>query len=562
MACIPVYKGKRFPSTEKLLQYLSTEEGIMAHLADGKDTEFLKAIEGAVSAAEKAAAPAVAPLAGTTFKTAKGSVYTYLPDGRTQRFKTATNEQNEPQDLTVFVKFKDAEQEQDFLEGIQRSERFGTKVYLIDQQGNKYDTNEQAAGKDVRLVLVKDGKVIDTVETSLTPQIGYNTFDQRRFKKDGENYREAHLGNKVTEINPASETTPNQSPTQQIADLRAKEQAEYDAMPDPNDEAKRKEIYDRYDGPITKLLAEEEAIKQQTNDNKNKQGVSGEVGVGQESVQAQPVEGGGTTKTQAGGNVQGNEKAEVKPTVEEKLSMDDFDSFKDAVAYNVGRTAKIGLDESGADYGTNQDISAISPILEKAGIPIEKVEKSKMADGNYASFDGSKIKITESNIPLPVLLHEIGEYVIDGLDKAKIKIKHSNNIFEAVTTYGASRGNDAFADNFYLYFLSPETLKDLSPNVYKELDMIIPEKVKALGKDLMKVYGAKEQTLKYNGQKTIKQSPLTAFQTKGEAGRKAREALKEEVGPEEFRRIDNIHRNGEKMLKALEGKGILEIRCP
>ena len=120
--------------------------------------------------------------------------------------------------------------------------------------------------------------------------------------------------------------------------------------------------------PKGKGKAIQESLKQQqTNDNKNKQGVSGEVGVGQESVQAQPVEGGGTTKTQAGGNVQGNEK---------------------------------------------------------------------------------------------------------------------------------------------------------------------------------------------------KVSPLTAFDTKGEAGRKAREALKEEVGPEEFRRMDNIHRNGEKMLRALEGKGILEIRCP
>lgn len=48
MACIPVYKGKRFPSTEKLIQYLSTEEGMMAHLADGKDTEFIKAIEGVI----------------------------------------------------------------------------------------------------------------------------------------------------------------------------------------------------------------------------------------------------------------------------------------------------------------------------------------------------------------------------------------------------------------------------------------------------------------------------------------------------------------------------------
>ena len=147
-----------------------------------------------------------------SFETAKGSVYTVLPNGKTQRFKTATKEQNEPQDLTVFVKFKNPAQEQDFLEGVQRSETSGTKVYVIDKQGNKYDTNEQAAGKDVRLALVKDGKVIDTAETSTTPKIGYNAFDQRRFEKDGEKYREAHLGNKVVKINeqaaPKKEETP------------------------------------------------------------------------------------------------------------------------------------------------------------------------------------------------------------------------------------------------------------------------------------------------------------------------------------------------------------------
>ena len=42
-----------------------------------------------------------------------------------------------------------------------------------------------------------------------------------------------------------------------VAELRAAEQAEYAAMTDPNDEAKRKEIYDRYDKLITPLLKEE-----------------------------------------------------------------------------------------------------------------------------------------------------------------------------------------------------------------------------------------------------------------------------------------------------------------
>jgi hypothetical protein len=66
---------------------------------------------------------------------------------------------------------------------------------------------------------------------------------------------------------------------------------------------------------------------------------------------------------------------------------------------------------------------------------------------------------------------------------------------------------------------------------------------------------------------TTQPSPFTAFDPPSESmskeqGRKARAALKEEVGPEEFKRMENIHRNGEKMLKELQAKGILEIRCP
>ncbi len=134
-----------------------------------------------------------------SFETAKGSVYTVLPDGRTQRFKTATGEQNEPNDLIVFVKFKNVQQEQDFLSAQNRQD--GKKLYVVDSAGNVYDTNEQVKGKDVKLAIVKDGKVIETVETSLEPKIGYNTFDQRRYEEKGEKYRSTHLGNKVTKIN-------------------------------------------------------------------------------------------------------------------------------------------------------------------------------------------------------------------------------------------------------------------------------------------------------------------------------------------------------------------------
>jgi hypothetical protein len=346
MACIPVYKGKRFPSTEKLIEYLSTEEGMMAHLADGKDTEFIKAIEGVVGATEK---------------------------------------------------------------------------------------------------------------TTPTPK-------------------------------PASLAD-------QIADLRAKEQAEYDAMPDPKDKAKRKEIYERYDGQISPLLEKEEAIKQQTNDNKNKQGVSGEVGVGQESVQAEPVEGGGATQTQAGGNVQGNAKAKVKESLAKRLKGDALLDAEDTLEELADNGATINPDGTVVVYHRT--------TKEKADAIVKNNEMFGLEDGVFFSTsekgqaEGYGDVVVKMNVPI---------------EQIQIDDTFGNEAHVRIPTKKANQ---------------KISVSNFSPQVAKSTP-----------------------------------SPLTAFQTKGEAGRKAREALKEEVGPEEFKRMDNIHRNGEKMLKELQTKGILEIRCP
>jgi hypothetical protein len=72
MACIPVYKGKKFSSTEQLVKFLSTEEGIMAHLADGKDVEFANAIDDIMNQLEQAE-PATQPT--------PESIFTYDKDG-------------------------------------------------------------------------------------------------------------------------------------------------------------------------------------------------------------------------------------------------------------------------------------------------------------------------------------------------------------------------------------------------------------------------------------------------------------------------------------------------
>ena len=57
------------------------------------------------------------------------------------------------------------------------------------------------------------------------------------------------------------------------------------------------------------------------------------------------------------------------------------------------------------------------------------------------------------------------------------------------------------------------------------------------------------------------ESILAPFSTKDKEGQAARAALKESVGPTEFKRLENIAKNGEKILRSLDGK-IIKIDCP
>lgn len=132
-----------------------------------------------------------------SFETEKGSIYTYDSNGNTTRFKKTTNEKCDTQDLTVFVKFNDSNELEDFSNAGFR------KIYVIDKFGNKYNTNKQVKGKDVRLAIVDSNtnKVLQLAIVSLEPKIGYTVFDQRRFEKNEEQFRQIHLGHKVTKIN-------------------------------------------------------------------------------------------------------------------------------------------------------------------------------------------------------------------------------------------------------------------------------------------------------------------------------------------------------------------------
>jgi ParB-like chromosome segregation protein Spo0J len=650
-----------------------------------------------------------------SFETAKGSVYTVLPDGRTQRFKTATNEQDEPQDLTVFVKFKDADQEQDFLQGVQRSESSGTKVYLIDQQGNKYDTNEQAAGKDVRLALVKDGKVIDTVETSTTPKVGYNTFDQRRFKKDGEQYRQSHLGNKVVKINATQQTPAQQGSAevgdierrkrmsgslisvlwarlakegiqnadpiigtretidnvdydkfwqnvtkedleslkgkylkmkqdqleaferqgkeegkfdpqsgvftssdasfydnkikdvdaelaaQQVATLRAEEQAEYDAMPDPNDVAKREEIYGRYDKlireaqgekaapvakekpapslrdveftmrrpekneivfvPIDALLKKHAADQPSFDIQKEGNRIKGRVEKAKEFLK-------NYLNDQRAINPKTGERMKSKVTFEP--SVVDIDengkiSFEDG-RHRVLAAKELGITEVPIEVPKGK-VKAVESLLSKEeGKP--KPESKPKADP-FATFDtkGEEKALAEKEFYKKYTAQhkDIRAQSLEEKQATKNKIlaegfKEQGRNVNALPIY---RGPDGtITDKQYgnkkgdfVYLLPKEGVVN-TRNGYVNKAGYIPGKF-----DVVEIeYDGQPTYEAYSNQFKKADNPFSVFETAGEEGRKARAKLKESVGNDMFKQIQKAHKNAEKILRSFPES--FKIDCP
>ncbi len=165
--------------------------------------------------------------------TKKGSIYKYLPDGRTQRFKKVEDKNYEPQDAMVFVpswewilKNKDkmpkeyldnnvfGESEiqytENLLDYVQKrtvDKESGKKVYIIDVKGNKLETNEDIlkAGEKIFLWFGEEKSKDKHVEhfripVTTRPTVGYSTFDSRKYKKGDNWMREKHLGNEVIEI--------------------------------------------------------------------------------------------------------------------------------------------------------------------------------------------------------------------------------------------------------------------------------------------------------------------------------------------------------------------------
>lgn len=155
-------------------------------------------------------------------ETAKGSVYRYLPDGTTQRFKKVEGRDYEPQSALVYVPDyawvlehapahileRIGENEviytQILLEYIQNPRKEEKKVYITDSTGKVIETNQEiwTATGQVYLQFLTKGVTDFSIPVSCKPKIGFSTFDTRKYKdeKTNEWMRQRHLGNKVVKI--------------------------------------------------------------------------------------------------------------------------------------------------------------------------------------------------------------------------------------------------------------------------------------------------------------------------------------------------------------------------
>lgn len=139
-----------------------------------------------------------------SFKTSKGSIYTYHGD-HTTRHKTKTGIEQPEQDLTVFIDggIKDIP----IVIGayLLRSSVDRFRAVVVEGQPDGqfraiHDARDVSAPDSLRIATLRDGCIVRSRPASLYPRIGAYPYESRRYKKDGRIRTERHLGHKVISI--------------------------------------------------------------------------------------------------------------------------------------------------------------------------------------------------------------------------------------------------------------------------------------------------------------------------------------------------------------------------
>jgi|GEM_PF-3033539 len=146
--------------------------------------------------------------------TEKGSVYRYLPNWTTQRFKTAENYLSDPKDVLVYIPNLDevrgslSEKDLKFIGTTESGYMNIMLKYIHDTEKDvhirnrdgKIIENNKAIGDDggqIFLTFGANGKVDFYIPVSHMPVVGFMTFDKQT-NPNGSWRR--HLGNKVVKI--------------------------------------------------------------------------------------------------------------------------------------------------------------------------------------------------------------------------------------------------------------------------------------------------------------------------------------------------------------------------
>jgi len=149
--------------------------------------------------------------------TEKGSIYTYLDNGKTQRYKAATGETHKPQNVLVFIPNHEwiqdncphgqahlfGENENQYSQKILGYVHLkGRKTHIINESGKRLEDNLSIAKSEkIIMTFENNGNLDFYMPVSKDPKIGFFTYDTRLYKEGGRTMRERHIGNKVIAIN-------------------------------------------------------------------------------------------------------------------------------------------------------------------------------------------------------------------------------------------------------------------------------------------------------------------------------------------------------------------------
>lgn len=150
-----------------------------------------------------------------SFETSQGSRYNVLKDGRTQRYKTAEDDQRDPHNATVFIPdfetlrraipkenfredlFGDDKKTYDQkLDQLFYSKRY--KFHIIDKNGKILEDQRSIsqAGAGIFLTVEREGKVEAYIPVTPSPRTGFSVYQTTK----GNGERRMHLGHPVTKI--------------------------------------------------------------------------------------------------------------------------------------------------------------------------------------------------------------------------------------------------------------------------------------------------------------------------------------------------------------------------